>query len=185
MRMTRALTLTFVALALTAACATPTQPGLPSAPATGADPAVTGEPGTPTGSAADKLGFSAITTAGQSFDGQSLRGKPSVLWFWAAWCSVCASEAPTVAKAAAANPGVTFVGVSALDELPAMKRFVATHGIGGFTHLADPDAAIWLRFGVTSQPAHAFIAADGTVQVVSGALSETELNAHLSSLTKP
>jgi peroxiredoxin len=132
----------------------------------------------------NQLAFTATTVDGKPFDGRSLRGKPVVLWFWAAWCPVCAGEAPAVAKAAAANPGVSFVGVSALDQLPAMRKFVTDRGVGGFTNLADPDAAIWKRFGVTSQPAHAFIDASGAVTVVPGALSYQELTDKINVITK-
>ncbi len=135
--------------------------------------------------AGDRLGFTASTLDGKPFDGQSLRGKPAVMWFWAAWCSICAREAPTVAKVAAANPGVTFVGVSALDGVPAMQKFVTDRGVGGFTHLADQDAAVWRRFGVTSQPAQAFISADGTVSVVPGPMSEQDLASRVNALSQP
>jgi peroxiredoxin len=137
------------------------------------------------GSGADQLAFQATTLDGAAFNGASLRGRPAVLWFWAAWCPVCAGEAPAVAKVAAANPGVRFVGVSALDQLPAMKKFVADRGVGGFTNLADTDAAVWRRFGVTSQPAHAFISADGTVRVVPGVMSEQALAEQVAALSKP
>lgn len=77
---------------------------------------------------------------------------------------------------------MTFLGVAALDQLPAMKQFVATYKMGGFTHLADLDGAVWRHFGVTQQPAFAFIAADASVQVVKGTLSEQDLDSRLSTL---
>jgi thiol-disulfide isomerase/thioredoxin len=153
-------------------------------------PADTARPGsgTPTapqsaGTGSDPLQFTAQTVDGQEFSGQSLSGKPAVLWFWAPWCPTCWREAPLVGKIARANPAVTFVGVAALDEVPAMQEFVATFDLGSFPHLADPDASVWQRFGVTVQPAYAFIGADGSVDVVKGTLSEQELAQRLSTLT--
>jgi peroxiredoxin len=168
-------------VAVTAACAGPTAAAGDPAPGN----AMKAAPGTTMTTAAGpaKLAFQATTLEGAPFDGASLRGRPTVLWFWAAWCSICAGEAPTVAKVAAANPGVQFIGVSALDELPAMKKFVTDRGVGGFTHLADKDASVWRRFGVTSQPAQAFITASGTVRVVPGAMSERELSEQVSALS--
>ncbi|MGH3521439.1 MAG: protein disulfide oxidoreductase [Mycobacterium sp.] len=132
--------------------------------------------------AAEQLQFTVKTLDGKDFSGQSLSGKPAVLWFWAPWCPVCQREAPSVAKAAHANPKVTFVGVAAQDEVSAMKDFVAKYQMGSFTQLADVDASVWQRFGVTAQPAFAFIAPDGSVQVVKGAMSEQDLAERLGTL---
>jgi thiol-disulfide isomerase/thioredoxin len=121
-----------------------------------------------------QLQFAAKTLNGQDFNGESLLGRPAVLWFWAPWCPVCQREAPFVGAVAAANPGVTFVGVAAQDSLPAMQEFVSKYPVR-FTHLADTNAAIWARFGVSHQPAYAFISPDGGIDVYRGSLSEAEL----------
>ncbi|GAC1401751.1 MAG: protein disulfide oxidoreductase [Mycobacterium sp.] len=130
---------------------------------------------------AEQLQFTAKTINGQDFSGQSLARKPAVLWFWAPWCTTCQGEAPGVAKAARANPAVTFVGVAAQDQVPAMQNFVAKYGLG-FTNLADLDGSIWRQFGVTIQPAFAFISPDGSVDVVKRTLSEQDLAARISTL---
>jgi thiol-disulfide isomerase/thioredoxin len=132
----------------------------------------------------DELQFTSTTLDGSPFDGASLAGSPAVLWFWAPWCPNCRAEAPQVAAAAAATAGaVTFIGVAAQDELGPMQAFVDNYGVGGFEHLADLDAAIWQRFGVTYQPAYAFISADGSVDVVKSRMSESELADKLADLT--
>jgi thiol-disulfide isomerase/thioredoxin len=89
------------------------------------------------------LQFTSKAIDGADFSGQSLTGKPAVLWLWAPWCPTCQAEAPTVAKAAQMHPTVTFLGVAAQDRLPAMTQFVAKYKMGGFTHLADPDALVF------------------------------------------
>ncbi|MFT7869089.1 MULTISPECIES: redoxin domain-containing protein [Amycolatopsis] len=133
----------------------------------------------------EQLKFTAQTVDGGRFAGESLAGKAAVLWFWAPWCPKCRAEAPRVAASARAAAGrVTFVGVAAQDELPAMKEFVADHALGGFVHLADVDASIWTRFGVTYQPAYAFIKPDGTVDVVKEQLSEPALAERVGTLSK-
>lgn len=131
-----------------------------------------------------QLEFTAKTLDGQDFSGQSLLGKPAVLWFWAPWCPVCQREAPMVGQVAAAHPGVTFVGVAALDQLPAMRQFVDKYPVKGFTQLADTDGKVWAKFGVTHQPAYAFIGADGGVDVVKGSLAEPDLTQRVTALSK-
>jgi thiol-disulfide isomerase/thioredoxin len=129
-----------------------------------------------------QLQFSAKTVDGKDFTGQSLLGKPAVLWFWAPWCPVCQGEAPMVGRIAAGHPSVTFVGVAGLDRLPAMQQFVAKYPVGNFTHLADTDGSVWAKFGVTAQPAFAFVRPDGGITVVKGGLSEPDLDQRVAAL---
>jgi thiol-disulfide isomerase/thioredoxin len=130
----------------------------------------------------EQLRFTATTVDGTEFAGESLAGKAAVLWFWAPWCPKCNAEAPTIAKVAGAAGDVQFVGVAAQDQVPAMREFVDKHGLGSFSHLADTDAAVWKRFGVTYQPAYAFISSAGDVQVETDQLDETELTARVEAL---
>ncbi|PZS23467.1 MAG: thiol:disulfide interchange protein, partial [Pseudonocardiales bacterium] len=83
-----------VSLALVAGCGSAAGAGTQA----GAAPAHNAAAG------AQQLQFTATTLQGTKFAGQSLAGKPTVLWFWAPWCAVCQHEAPSVAKAAQANP---------------------------------------------------------------------------------
>ncbi|SFB47490.1 Thiol-disulfide isomerase or thioredoxin [Amycolatopsis marina] len=147
-------------------------------PAGSAEPA---EPSEQPATVAEELNFTATTLDGEPFSGASLAGKPAVLWFWAPWCPNCRAEAPSVAKAADAN-SVTFVGVAAQDGPDAMRDFVDQYGVGNFQHLEDENADIWRRFGITYQPAYAFVSADGTVDVVKDRLSEEDLNSRVEQL---
>jgi thiol-disulfide isomerase/thioredoxin len=76
----------------------------------------------PTALADDRLQFTGTTLSGAPFNGASLQGRPAVLWFWTPWCPFCNQEAPNVSKVAAANPGVTFVGVAARSDVSARWR---------------------------------------------------------------
>ncbi|MEO6606588.1 MAG: redoxin domain-containing protein [Aeromicrobium sp.] len=129
-----------------------------------------------------QLKFTSTTTDGASFKGASLAGKPTVVWFWAPWCHICKGEAPGV-RAAAESSDVEFLGVAALDSAGPMRGFVEQYGLD-FTNLADTEAAVWARFGVTSQPSYAFITADGDVEVVPGSLSASELKGKIAELEK-
>ena len=117
--------------------------------------------------------FSSTTLEGQSVTQANFEGKPTIMWFWAPWCSVCRGEAPTLAKVADKLDGnVDVVGVAALGSVDEMKTFVSDTGIENFSQLADPDAQVWGVFGVASQPAFAFISADGSIEVVQGSIDE-------------
>jgi thiol-disulfide isomerase/thioredoxin len=131
----------------------------------------------------EQLKFTASTVDGTQFSGESLAGKPAVLWFWAPWCPKCQAEAPTIAQAASSAGDVAFVGVAAQDEVPAMRDFVQRFDLGSFPHLADTDAAVWKRFGVTYQPAYAFISSTGDVTMETDQLDKDELLARVNALS--
>ena len=117
--------------------------------------------------------FSSTTLDGQAVTQADFEGKPTIMWFWAPWCSVCRGEAPTLAKVADQLDGnVDVVGVAALGSVDEMKTFVSDTGIENFSQLADPDAQVWGVFGVASQPDFAFISADGSIEVVQGSIDE-------------
>jgi thiol-disulfide isomerase/thioredoxin len=162
----RAVNLVIITAVLLAGCGqsgnrTPTEPSGPSA--------------APAAGPSTLLQFTAKTIDGVGFSGQSLVGKPAVLWFWAPWCPICQSEAPGVGQVAHASPAVSFVGVAAQDQVPAMQDFVAKYQLGFFPQLADVNASVWRQFGVTAQPAFAFVSKDGSVDVVKNGLSEPDL----------
>lgn len=132
----------------------------------------------PTALADDRLQFTGTTLSGAPFNGATLQGRPAVLWFWTPWCPFCNQEAPSVSHVAAANPGVTFVGVAARSDVAAMQGFVSKYNLG-FANLNDADGSIWARFNVPWQPAYLFVKRDGTSSFVNNptsAMSEQELS---------
>jgi thiol-disulfide isomerase/thioredoxin len=132
---------------------------------------------------ADQLRFTAKTLDGQEFHGSDLLGKAAVLWFWAPWCPACQSEAPMVGEVAGAHPAVTFVGVAGLDQVSAMRQFVDKYPVKSLIQLADTDGAVWKKFGVTHQPAFAFIHPDGSSDVVKGGMSQSDLTRRVTALS--
>jgi thiol-disulfide isomerase/thioredoxin len=132
----------------------------------------------------DRLQFSGTTLSGAPFNGATLQGKPAVLWFWTPWCPFCNAEAPGVSQVAAANPGVTFVGVAAHSDADAMQNFVSKYNLN-FTNLNDADGSIWARYNVPWQPAYVFYRADGTSTFVNNptsAMSQQELSGRVAAL---
>lgn len=162
-----------LALAGCAAAETAVEEPTAEAPSPDAPTAEAPAPDAPIDAADSPLAFPAVDIAGQPVDLAELAGEPVVLWFWAPWCSICRGEAPYVADVAADLAGeVTFIGVAGLGERAAMQAFVADTGTGSFLHLSDDDGSLWQRFGVTYQPAYAFIGADGSTDVHVGVLRD-------------
>ena len=139
----------------------------------------------PAQAADDRLNFNGTTLSGAPFNGASLQGKPAVLWFWAPFCPFCNAEAPGVSQVAAANPGVTFVGIAAHSDVAAMQGFVSKYNLN-FTNLNDADGSIWARYNVPWQPAYVFYRADGSSTLVNNptsAMSQQDLASRVAALT--
>lgn len=79
------------------------------------------------------------------------------------------------AVAAEYQDRVRFLGVPGRGSVAEMRQFVADTGTGELTHVVDDDGALWQRFGVVSQPAFAFVRADGSVSTFAGGLDEDGL----------
>ncbi|MFW2512592.1 redoxin domain-containing protein [Demequina sp. SO4-13] len=109
--------------------------------------------------------FEAQTVSGEMLDGETLRGRDVILWFWAPWCPTCMVEGKEhVSQAIAELPeGVEMVGIAGRsDDVAAMEEFLDWTGTGDVTHVMDMDGEIWEAFGVLQQPAFVFVNDDGT-----------------------
>ena len=129
--------------------------------------------GASTGGVRD-LGFTSTTVAGEGFEGSTLAGKPTVLWFWAPWCPTCRGQIDGVSSLAEQHPAdLNVVGVGSLDEPTAIADFAAKVS-PDVTMLSDHDGAVWRHFGVTAQSTYLVLDENGK-QVASGYLSDNEL----------
>lgn len=169
-----AVAVTAALLAAVAGCGTGSSDGAAAEttpPA--ASPAPTEQPSEPGPSAGgdgeteadvpEALKFTATTVDGEAFDGKTLAGKPTVLWFWAPWCPKCKAQAAETAKVAAAHAGeVNVVGVAGLDTNAAMKDFVTDTKTGSFPHLSDENGEVWKKFEVTEQSRYVVLDKSGT-----------------------
>lgn len=126
----------------------------------------------PEATAIAQLQFSAVdVVSSETVEGTSLAGKDVILWFWAPWCPTCQWESTSIREVLDLLPeDVEMIGVAGLGPQESMQDFVTDYEVGGMRHLVDADGSIWQRFGVATQPAYAFISAEGDVSVVIGSL---------------
>ncbi len=127
------------------------------------------------------LDFTASTVDGETFDGDSLKGRPTVLWFWAPWCPTCRGQIPQVEGLAADYDGeVNVIGIGSLDSAEAIAEFA--DGVDGVTQLEDVDGELWKRFGVAEQSSFVVLDADGAVAFEAGYGGSDDLGAEVESL---
>jgi thiol-disulfide isomerase/thioredoxin len=117
-----------------------------------------------------KLTFTAKTVTGTAFNSKILRGTtPSVIWFWAPWCAICANESADIVATAEKYKGrVNFIGVGALGNQPELLDFVEKTGTSAFPNIDDSSGAIWKRFGVVIQPTLIFVDKNGKISTKIG-----------------
>lgn len=153
----------------------------PAVAATNAGPTASSLPGQ---AVPETLRFTAQTIDGNTFDATTLAGKPTVLWFWAAWCPKCRAAADDVAAVQRDNAGkVNLVGVAGLGSgREAMRKFAKDTGIDGFPNLSDDEGAVWRRFRVSTQEYYVLLDSSGKV-VHSGKLSASELRQRVAGLS--
>ena len=123
-----------------------------------------------------QLQFQATTVTGESFDGASILGTPTLIWFWAEWCTTCNLEAPGIADALDEIPAnVQVLGMPGVSAQNGMERFVERHGLESIQHVIDPDGSLWSNFEVPYQPALVIIDAEGNVETVPGSVGKDGL----------
>jgi thiol-disulfide isomerase/thioredoxin len=158
----------------------PTQPSAPAAadPDEPAGGEADGKEGQVGGSVPEKLAFTGTTVSGDEFEGASLAGRPTLLWFWAPWCPTCRGQIPQVQGIATEHAGeLNVIGVGSLDSAEAIEGFA--DDVDGITHLEDTEGALWKRFGVTEQSSFVLLDSAGTVVFEAGYGGSEELGARV------
>jgi cytochrome c biogenesis protein CcmG/thiol:disulfide interchange protein DsbE len=127
------------------------------------------------------IGNTAPQLSIQTLDGSrlhlaELRGKPVVLDFWASWCVSCAEDLPILSSAAAAHPGIAFVGADMQDTTSGAAAFEQRHPhpypVGQIV------AGAYQDFGVFAPPVTFFIDAKGVVVASFSGPLDTETIGH-------
>jgi len=107
--------------------------------------------------------FTLRSTSGQTVSLRSLRGRPVVINFFAAWCTTCiAEESNLVHVYRQWRSRATFLGVIYEDSPGEAAAFSRSHG-GKWADLIDPHALTAVNYGVSGLPSTFFINRRGVV----------------------
>ena len=107
--------------------------------------------------------LSGSTLTGGTFDLAAVKGKPTVVNFFASWCGPCNQEAPEVVAFAKAHPDVQVVGVATNDKPFDTQAFVNKYGLA-YPVVMDLNGSIGNAWGVSGIPTTFFIDKNGNVQ---------------------
>lgn len=130
----------------------------------------------------ETLEFTTGTVDGAEFDGATLVGKPTLLWFWAPWCPTCRGQISEVRDIAAAHSSdANVVGVGSLDDAEAIAAFAGD--ADGITHLSDEDGVVWRKFGIVEQSSFVLLDEEGQEVYRAGYGGEEGLAERVADLT--
>ena len=131
--------------------------------------------------------FTVYDADGNAVTLSSFQGKPTVVNFWASWCSYCKQELPDF-QAAYEQYGdrVNFVMVDLTgggnDSAADAQSIISKNGYT-FPVYFDNDSSAVSAYGIRSIPVTCFIGTDGSLQDSNtGAMSESALTASIESL---
>lgn len=129
--------------------------------------------------AAPAPAFVAEGLDGREVSAASLRGKPTVLVFWATWCGVCKAEMPALERFAAAAGGDYNVVAVSRESGAVLRRWVASRP-SALPIARDVDGRASAAFKVESLPTHVILDATGrVVHDFSGAADIDILDEHM------
>ncbi|HET9961637.1 MAG TPA: TlpA disulfide reductase family protein [Nitrospiraceae bacterium] len=143
-------------------------------------------PAATTGTAAPQ--FELVTLAGESYSNEALKGKPTLLVFWAPWCKVCQRELPLLSEFYRLDKperlGVVSIGFA--DTRTNVESFIHERP-GMFVYPTAYDEERWAAeaFKVNATPTYVLLDAQGTVALVhrgGGLLQNPQFRQFLSTL---
>jgi thiol-disulfide isomerase/thioredoxin len=127
--------------------------------------------------------FTLTRLDGSTLSLADLRGKPTVINFWATWCPPCLAELPLLQAAYLAHRAdLNFVAVSVKEESGVVEPFIARQGLTMPVGL-DLNGATLELYGIRGLPTTVFLNAEGVVvQRHIGELAGPALESYLADL---
>ncbi|MCL6511659.1 MAG: TlpA family protein disulfide reductase [Anaerolineae bacterium] len=108
-----------------------------------------------------------------------LRGKPTLINFWASWCPPCLEETPALIAAynelKRTKPDVEFVGIGTNDDRDNLRKFAENNRIP-YLIVEDPDGKVSDAYGVLGMPTTVFLDSSGVVRRIwNGAIKQEQV----------
>lgn len=95
---------------------------------------------------------SGLTPSGQRVDLAALRGRVTVVNFWASWCPPCRAETPALVTLAHQRPTVAFLGVDHQERAGTAAAFLRAFAVP-YPTIVDEDGTLAARWpGVAGLP---------------------------------
>lgn len=131
--------------------------------------------------------FSAFSPDGEPVRLSDLRGRPTVINFWATWCTSCLAEMPDL-RDLQAEVGPDRLNVFAMnvgEDTDAATGFLDWLDAPDFYVGLDPTLAVGDAYGVRGMPQSVFIDGEGIIRAVYvGQLTENALREYLASASR-
>jgi thiol-disulfide isomerase/thioredoxin len=108
--------------------------------------------------------LSAITTTGEKFTNDSIKGKVAPFEFWTTWCGYCADEAAFVDKIGKelAPMGLIFLAIDVGESKKTAKKYLEQHPRDCKIVLME-DTNLAARYQATSYPIYVVMDRDGFI----------------------
>src|ERR1039458_7421994 len=102
--------------------------------------------------------------AARSLAFESVKGKPTVIEFWATWCGYCIQEIPQLNALADKFVDVRFLSIT--DEQPStVEPFLAKRPISGEVGI-DREGSTFKAFGIEGRPQTVLVDREGVVRAI-------------------
>ena len=124
--------------------------------------------------------FQVTTLSGERVTKQQLKGKPTLLMFWATWCGICRDELPWIHKldARANAMGLQIVAVAFADDKKTVEKYVEEHeSTFSFPTAFDANNEVASKFQVRATPTFFLLDGNGDILLMhigGGILRDTD-----------
>ena len=110
--------------------------------------------------------FQLTTLTGTQITKQELKGKPTLLMFWATWCGICRDELPDIHRLdeRAKSMGLQIVAVAFADDKKTVMRYVEEHkSTFSFPATFDTNNIVATKFRVRATPTFFLLDGNGDI----------------------